>query len=161
MSETESFEYRYLSAEAAKPPCRRKPNDPRPDDCNIDLFHRCRRRSGALDLDLDLRFDLGVQAQVRAVRAEALHRLLELKPLLVDLWAAGLRDRLGDLSGRHLTEQPAAIAGLRLDADLQRAELLSDLLRLLEVSNLADLARAADRVDLLERAFGRSQRDAT
>src|SRR5438067_258021 len=142
MSETESFEYRYLSAGSAKPPRSRKPNDPRPHDRNIDLFHRCRRGSGALNLDLDLRFDLGVQAQVRAVRSEALHRFFEMQPLLVDLGAAGLRDRFSDLSRRHLTEQASAVTGLRLDADLQRAKLLRDLLRLLEAAYLADLAGA-------------------
>src|SRR5437868_1398170 len=140
MSERESIEYRYLSAGAAQPPRSRKPNDPRSDDCNIDLFHRCRRGSGALNLDLDLRFDF------------------EMQPLLVDLGAAGFRDRFSDLSRRHLTEQASAVTGLRLDADLQRAELLRDLLCLLEAAYLADLAGAADRVDLLERAFGSAQR---
>src|SRR2546427_6813026 len=96
---------------------------------------------------------------MRAMRAEALHRLLELQALLVDLGAAGLRDRFGDLRRSHLTKQAPAFAGLRLDADLQRAQLLSDLLGLLEVADLTDLSRAADRVDLLERAFGRAQRD--
>ena len=64
-----------------------------------------------------------------------------------------LRLRFGDLRGGDLAEQAAALTGLRLDADLQRGELPRDLLGLLEVTYLAHLARAPDRIDLLECAF--------
>src|SRR5260221_8279700 len=102
-----------------------------------------------------------MKPQVRAVRAQALDGRFELKALLVDLRPTGLRDRLCYLRRRDLTEQTPAFSGLRLHADLHRAQTTRDLFGLLEVADLPNLARAADRVDLFERALSGAQRKPT
>src|SRR5690625_4016006 len=81
--------------------------------------------------------------------ADGLDRIADLDTALINRWPTGRFDRVGDIGRRHRTEQPAALARSLVQPDGHAAELLGDLLGIVEVADIARIAGAADLVNLL------------
>src|SRR5688572_33111266 len=99
----------------------------------------------------------------RLMCAETLDRAVEVQPLTIDLWPPGFHDCVGDGLRGYLSEQAAAVAGFRRNANLERRKLRGEVVGLFAVAHLAHLARTPDRLHLFEgalrRAVGQSARD--
>src|SRR4051794_35378855 len=95
---------------------------------------------------LDACFGFAVDLDGDLVRTEGLYGLIEADASPVEADAAGPLDGVGDVGGRHGTEEPLIFAGTGLDGDYALVEDAGDLLGPLgeaPVSLLALLHRAA------------------
>src|SRR5690606_30096578 len=106
------------------------------------------------DVDVEGRLDLGVQLDRHLVGTGALDRVADLDAAAVELGAAGGLHGLGDVTGGDGAEQATALTRPGGEPDLERLELLGDLLRGADVTDRAGLTRPADRHDLLLAAAG-------
>src|SRR5690606_18664687 len=95
-----------------------------------------------------------VQPNGDVVLSDGLDRLAELDAPLVDLRAARVGDRLGDVGRRDCTEESARGAGLGRQPHRRVLQPSLDFARAVEVGELPSLARPADRVDLLLGTLG-------
>src|SRR5699024_9398411 len=73
----------------------------------------------------------------------------ELKATLVELRATCGGDRFGDVRGSYRTEQPTTGTSRRRDLGLHGPKLFADLFGFVRVPDIARLASAFDRLDLL------------
>src|SRR4051794_6174294 len=118
---------------------------------------RARLRYGLLrrdDRHVELRGDIRVQFELRLVGADRLDVTRQLDAATVHLGTAGRPDRRRDLGRGDRAEEASAVAGARLQLDLQVLELGLDLVRVTEVADLTGRAGPLDDLDLLLRALG-------
>src|SRR4051794_6731472 len=101
-------------------------------------------RSGRHDVEVERGRNLLVEANRDAVRPDGLDRRTDLDTTLVDVRTAGGLDGRDDVRDGDGAEEPARVAGARLERHLETRELTLDLGGLVERADLARLAGATD-----------------